>query len=145
MVMIRMSRLRTYSELIELPTFKERFEYLKLDGTVGRETFGFDRYLNQRFYRSITWKQIRAKVIYRDLGCDLGVPGYELDDKVIVHHMNPVYKDDLIDYTDYLTNPEYLITTCIATHNAMHYGDETILLTKDVIERKPNDTCPWKR
>ena len=145
MAMIKMSKLRTYSELVSFSTFEERFEYLKLDGTVGRETFGFDRYLNQRFYRSVVWKQIRSRVIYRDLGCDLGVPGYELDSKVIVHHMNPIFKDDLIDYTDYLINPEYLITTCIATHNAIHYGDETILLTKEVKERKPNDTCPWKR
>lgn len=135
--------IRTYSELITLPTFEERFQYLQLNGFVGKETFGFDRYLNQNFYRSKEWRRIRDQVIVRDCGCDLGIPDRELFDNIIVHHMNPVVTNDIIHMTDYLTNPEYLICTSLMTHNAIHYGDESLLITAP-IERRPNDTCPWR-
>lgn len=141
---IRMS-IRTYSELITLPTFEERFEYLRLDGKVGVETFGFDRYINQLFYqRSQDWKKVRDIVIFRDNGCDLGIEGREIYDRIIVHHMNPVTKEDLVNGTDILLNPEYLISTIKRTHDAIHYGDANLLI-KDTVERRPNDTCPWKR
>lgn len=136
--------IRTYSELITLPTFEERFRYLKLDGDVGVETFGFDRYLNQAFYSSDEWKSIRNQVIIRDNGCDLGIEGREIYKRIIIHHMNPITKEDLLYKTEYLLNPEYLICTIKTTHDAIHYGDENLLL-KDPIERKPNDTCPWRR
>lgn len=136
--------IRTYSELITLPTFEERFRYLKLDGDVGVETFGFDRYLNQAFYSSDEWKSIRNQVIIRDNGCDLGIEGREIYKRIIIHHMNPITKEDLLYKTEYLLNPEYLICTIKATHDAIHYGDENLLL-KGPIERKPNDTCPWRR
>lgn len=136
--------IRTYSELIKLPTFEERFQYLKLDGEVGVETFGFDRYLNQAFYSSDEWKSIRNQVIIRDNGCDLGIEGREIYKRIIVHHMNPIAKEDLLYRTEYLLNPEYMICTMKNTHDAIHYGDENLLF-KDPIERKPNDTCPWRR
>ena len=136
--------IRTYSELIKLPTFEERFQYLKLDGDVGVETFGFDRYLNQAFYSSDEWKSIRNQVIIRDNGCDLGIEGREIYKRIIIHHMNPITKEDLLYRTEYLLNPEYMICTMKNTHNAIHYGDENLLF-KDPIERKPNDTCPWRR
>ena len=139
-----MKNLRTYSELSKLKTFRERFNYLKLDGRVGEETFGFDRYLNQKFYHSQEWKQIRNYVITRDRGCDLGIDDREIiDDRVMVHHMNPVDITDVIDKTEFLLNPEYLITVTNNTHNAIHYGDEELLYL-DPIVRTPNDTCPWK-
>lgn len=137
--------IRTYSELITLPTFEERFKYLQLNGAVGKDTFGFDRYINQKFYRSLEWKRIRNEVIIRDNGCDLGVEGYEIyGQTIIIHHMNPITIKDIEDVTDYLLNPEYLISTVHNTHNAIHYGDES-LLCLGPIERTPNDTCPWKR
>ena len=136
--------IRTYSELIKLPTFEERFQYLKLDGDVGVETFGFDRYLNQAFYSSDEWKSIRNQVIIRDNGCDLGIDGREIYKRIIIHHMNPITKEDLLYRTEYLLNPEYMICTMKNTHDAIHYGDENLLF-KDPIERKPNDTCPWRR
>ena len=136
--------IRTYSELIKLPTFEERFQYLKLDGNVGVETFGFDRYLNQAFYSSDEWKSIRNQVIIRDNGCDLGIEGREIYKRIIIHHMNPITKEDLLYRTEYLLNPEYMICTMKNTHDAIHYGDENLLF-KDPIERKPNDTCPWRR
>lgn len=135
--------IRTYSELITLPTFEDRFKYLQLNGAVCEETFGFDRYLNQVFYRSQEWKRIRDQVIIRDNGCDLGVDGYEIWGKIIVHHMNPISIDDIQSLTSYLLNPEYLVSTTLQTHNAIHYGDESLLVTAP-IERTPNDTCPWK-
>lgn len=138
-------RIRTYSELITLPTFKERFNYLKLDGRVGTDTFGFDRYLNQQFYhRDPKWKQSRDFVIIRDNGCDLGVEGYEIHGKIIVHHMNPITMDDIVNKRDWIYDPEFLICTVHNTHNAIHYGDER-LINNIPVERKPNDTCPWKR
>lgn len=136
--------IRTYSELITLPTFEERFRYLKLDGSVGAETFGFDRYLNQIFYRSQLWKDIRDHVIIRDHGCDLGVEGYEIYGKIIIHHMNPITIEDIERKSDILLDPEYLISTILNTHNAIHYGDESLLISKPIVRTK-NDTCPWKR
>ena len=137
--------IKTYSELMELPTFKERYEYLRLGGKVGEDTFGFDRYLNQIFYKSDEWKSIRNKVITRDNGCDLGIPDREIrGERILVHHMNPITKEDIINRSDILLNPEYLITTVDNTHQAIHYGDSE-LLYKDPIVRTPNDTCPWKK
>lgn len=137
-------KIKTYSELITLATFEERFRYLRLDGTVGVDTFGFDRIFNQRFYTSTEWRRVRDEVIFRDNGCDLGVRGYEIGGKIIIHHINPICLDDLDRHSDLLLNPEYLITTTHATHNAIHYGDERLLITAPV-ERSRNDTCPWKR
>lgn len=135
--------IRTYTELSTIPTFKERYEYLKLDGRIGDETFGFDRYLNQVFYRSKEWAQIRRDVIIRDNGCDLGMAGYEIRGKILIHHMNPITPKDIVQRADILLNPEYLITTVLSTHNAIHYGDETLLITTP-IERTKYDTCPWR-
>ena len=135
--------IRTYSELSQIKTFDERFEYLKLDGTVGEETFGFDRYINQKFYQSAEWKRVRREVIIRDNGCDLGIEGYELHCGIIIHHMNPINVNDILDIAEYLLNPEYLITTILKTHNAIHYGDAGLLQSLP-IERSKNDTCPWK-
>lgn len=140
-----MKNIKTYSELSKLLTFEERYEYLKLDGVVGEETFGFDRYLNQRFYqRDIEWKRVRDFVIIRDMGCDLGIEGREIKEKIIVHHMNPITKEDLLNRTDFLLNPEYLICTLKSTHDAIHYGDENLLM-KGPVERTKNDTCPWRK
>lgn len=137
--------IRTYSELSKLKTFRERYEYLKLDGTVGEETFGFDRYINQMFYKSEEWKRIRNYVITRDNGCDLGIPDRKIVDSVIlVHHMNPITKEDIINKNEILLDPEYLITTIKPTHDAIHYSDES-LLAEDLVIRSKNDTCPWKR
>ena len=140
-----MKNIRTYSELSKLKTFRERYEYLKLDGTVGEETFGFDRYINQMFYKSEEWKRIRNYVITRDNGCDLGIQDRKIVDSVIlVHHMNPITKEDIINKNEILLDPEYLITTIKPTHDAIHYGDES-LLADDLVIRSKNDTCPWKR
>lgn len=136
--------IKTYSELITLPTFEERYRYLRLEGAVGVDTFGFDRIFNQRFYTSTEWRRVRDEVIIRDNGCDLGMPGHEIAGKIIIHHINPISLDDLDRHADILLNPEYLITTMHATHNAIHYGDERLLITTP-IERSKNDTCPWKR
>lgn len=135
--------IRTYSELITLPTFEERFEYLKLEGIVGKDTFGFDRYINQAFYRSKEWKQIRDFVIVRDNGCDLGVEDRTIYGKILIHHMNPITVKDIQASSDYLMNPEYLISTTHNTHNAIHYGNQS-LLQKLPIERTPYDMCPWR-
>ena len=137
-------KIRTYSELILLPTFEERFEYLRLDGKVGEDTFGFDRYLNQLFYRSQEWRKIRDYVIVRDNACDLGVEGCDIYSKVLIHHMNPITARDIEKRTDLLLEPEYLICTTHNTHNAIHYGDENLII-KAPIARTKNDTCPWKR
>lgn len=135
--------IRTYSELITLPTFIERYRYLKLSGRVGEDTFGFDRYLNQVFYQSKEWKSIRDYVITRDNGCDLGMVGHEIYGRILIHHMNPITADDILKRSDLLLNPEYLICTIKNTHDAIHYSDESLLIT-DPIERSKNDTCPWK-
>lgn len=134
--------MRTYRELVRRETFLERYKYLRLGRVVGVETFGFDRWLNQKLYRSPEWKTVRRDVIVRDMGRDLACEGYDLYDRVTVHHMNPITKDDLVYRTDLVLNPEYLITVSDATHNAIHYGDES-LLPVEPIERRPNDTCPW--
>lgn len=136
--------LRTYSELAQLPTFRERFEYLKLDGTIGEDTFGFDRYLNQIFYKSKEWAAVRREVIIRDNGCDLGMDGYEIRGKILIHHMNPIRQQDILMRSELLLNPEYLITTVLSTHNAIHYGDEKLLPIVP-LERSRNDTCPWRK
>ena len=136
--------IRNYSELITLRTFKELFEYLKLDGIFGEETFGFDRYMNQIFYKSKEWASVRREVIIRDNGCDLGVDGYEIHGKILIHHMNPINLSDIVHKTDELLNPDYLITTVLSTHNAIHYGDASLLPALPV-ERRANDTCPWRR
>lgn len=134
------SNLRTYHHLTSLETFEERFEYLKLSGGVGYDTFGYNRYLNQQFYKSKEWKKIREYVISRDIGCDLGYYDRPITGRIYIHHMNPISEDDIINSTDILMNPEYLICVSQETHNAIHYG--TINSTKDVsfVERKPGDT-----
>lgn len=136
--------IKTYSELIRLPTFEERFEYLKLKGSVGKDTFGHDRYLNQVFYSSMEWRRLRDEIIIRDNGCDLGIEGREIGGKVYIHHLNPLGTNDILTHSEYLVNPEYLICVSFETHNAIHYGDIN-LLPRDPIERKRNDTCPWRR
>ena len=141
---VNQMNIRTYSELSKLKTFKERFTYLRLNGFVGKETFGFDRYLNQVFYKSAKWKSIRDFVIVRDNGCDLGIEGREIYGKIIIHHMNPITIQDIEHESDFLLDPEFLISTVHETHNAIHYGDENLLILAP-IERKPNDTCPWRR
>ena len=142
-MVIQMS-IKTYSELMQLPTFEERYRYLKLGGRVGEETFGFDRYINQLFYKSDLWLALRDEIIIRDNGCDLGVEGHDIYSRIIIHHMNPITKEDILEQSEFLLNPEYLICTRKSTHDAIHYGDESLLLTAPV-ERRPNDTCPWKR
>ena len=143
MVMLMSKIIRTYSELITLPTFEERYEYLRLDGIVGEATFGFDRWLNQQFYKDKIWLRIRDQVIIRDGGCDLAMPDREIGGRILVHHINPITVEDILNRTEYLLNPEYLICTVKNTHDAIHYGDAS-LLVKDPIERKQNDTCPWR-
>lgn len=138
--------IRTYSELILLPTFEERFEYLKLNGQVGIDTFGFDRVFNQKFYTSKEWRRIRDFVIARDNGCDLGHPDHIIQgSRILIHHMNPISLEDVMNSTEYLLNPEYLISTIHDTHNAIHYGDETLLQKDTLIERTKYDTCPWRK
>lgn len=135
--------MRTYSELLTLPTFEERFRYLRLSGGIGKETFGFDRYLNQRFYSSAEWKRVRDAVIIRDNGCDLGVADRIIGGKVLIHHMNPVSREAILSRSEDLLNPEYLVCVSHNTHNAIHYGDESLLIVMPP-ERRLNDTCPWK-
>ena len=137
-----MPRIKTYSELSRLETFEERFDYLSLAGTVGEATFGFDRWVNQQFYTSRQWKQVRYEVISRDNGCDLGVPGYEIVIYLLIHHMNPITIDDIYNGEDYILNPEFLITTTRKTHNAIHYGGE-IKTPRVVLQREPGDTQLW--
>ena len=141
---MKMKTIRTYSELIKLQTFEERFRYLQLNGRVGEETFGFDRYLNQKFYNDPEWLRIRDQVIIRDNGCDLAMPDREIKTRILVHHMNPIDKEDVLRRSNFLLNPEYLICTIKATHDAIHYGDESKLIIMPP-ERRPNDTCPWRR
>lgn len=132
----------TYTELIKFKTFEERFGYLSLSGFVAEETFGFDRYINQQFYHSKKWKSIRDSVILRDNGCDLAIDGREIYDGIVVHHMNPLTRNDIINETEMALDPEYLICTTHNTHNAIHYGDIGLLITTP-IERRKNDTSPW--
>lgn len=135
---------RSYSELIQLHSFEERFRYLKLSGAVANETFGFDRYLNQQFYRSPEWKRVRQQVIIRDMGCDLGCPDRPIRGNIFVHHINPMSVDDIENHPEDLLNPEYLICVSLDTHNALHYGDESILDANTIVERRPGDTTPWR-
>lgn len=134
---------RTYTELCKLKTFDERFNYLKMDGKVGEALFGYERYLNQVFYRSPEWKRVRRDVIIRDNGNDLGLDGYPIGGHIYVHHMNPITKYDLLNRTDYLLNPEYLITVSYNTHQGITYGVDE-LKPQEPVTRTPNDTCPWK-
>lgn len=137
-----MSKIRTYKELKRLRTFDERAEYLKLNGIVGQETFGFDRYINQQFYKSREWRRIRRDIIARDLGCDLGVEGYEIMGDIYIHHMNPITLDNLKNSDDVVFDPNYLICVSLATHNYIHYG--TLIVPEPIIERRKGDTCLWK-
>ena len=139
-----MMDIKCYSELMLLSTFQARYQYLRLNGEVGKETFGFDRYMNQFFYRSPEWRRVRDLVITRDEGCDLGVPGREIFGRIIIHHMNPIRPEDIRNRSELLLDPEYLITTIHDTHLAIHYGDGHLLI-QEPIERLPNDTCPWKK
>lgn len=141
--MIRTMSIKRYSELVSLPTFEERYRYLRLSGRVCEETFGFERYLNQVFYRSPEWRRIRDEVILRDCGCDLACKGREIFGQVIIHHMNPINAKDIRGRSDFLLNPEFLICTTPGTHQAIHYGDESLLIIAPVA-RTRNDTCPWK-
>lgn len=136
--------MRTYSELITLPTFEERFKYLKLGGEVGKDTFGFERYLNQLLYHLPEWKDIRRKVIVRDEGCDLAIPDREIHGLIIVHHMNPITVEDVEEHNLDVFDPEYLITVSKLTHDAIHYGDESLLIESEPVQRNPGDTCPWR-
>lgn len=136
--------IKTYSELISLPTFKERFEYLRLDGVVGESTFGINRYLNQKFYRTDPeWLELRPKIIIRDNGCDLAMPGREIHGKILIHHINPITIEDILNRTRRLFDPENLICTIKVTHDAIHFSDDSILFADPIIRTK-NDTCPWK-
>ena len=138
----KMTKIRTYRELRRLETFEDRFDYLRLEGVVGKSTFGFDRWLNQRFYRSYEWKYIRGHVIARDYGCDLGILGYEIHSGLLVHHLNPISQEDIEHGEEGLLDPNYLITTSLQTHNAIHFGDES-LLPRGPIVRQPGDTKLW--
>ena len=137
-------KIRCYKELSRLKTFEERYDYLKLSGVVGESTFGYDRYLNQILYNSPRWRKVRDIVIVRDNGCDLGVEGYEINDKIIIHHMNPITVEDIEEENDDIFNPEFLISSSDRTHKAIHYGDKN-LLPQLPIERRPGDTCPWHK
>ena len=136
-------KIKSYSELLEFDTLLDRYRYLKLDGELGAATFGFDRYLNQQFYKLKEWKLARTKVIVRDMGCDLGIEGLEIVGPVIIHHMNPISIDDVKNKNPILIDPEYLISTQLNTHNAIHYGDDSLLILEKPIERSPNDTKLW--
>ena len=142
--MVIQMTIKTYSELIALQTYEERFDYLQLNGVVGKETFGYDRYLHQILYRTAEWKRFRRDMILRDNGCDLGCEGYEIFGNILVHHINPITVEDVVNRNPCIFDPNNVICTSLNTHNAIHYGDETNLITEPVV-RKPNDTCPWKR
>lgn len=140
-----MNKLKTYDELIKFDTFEDRYNYLKLDGVPFKETFGYDRYLNQLLYESEEWRRVRTIVIVRDNGCDLGINDRPILDKyIIVHHMNPITKEDIINRNDIVFNPKYLISSSFSTHRNIHYPDENYISQQKPIERYPGDTCPWK-
>ena len=136
-------RKRSYRELLQLNSFEERFDYLKLAGEVGNPTFGYDRYFNQQFYHSSEWRRARNRIVLRDNGCDLGMPDYEIHGRIYIHHINPITKQDVEDFSDNLFDPDNLICVTFDTHNAIHFGDERTL-PKTPIERAPGDTCPWR-
>ena len=135
--------IKTYSELITIPTFEERFEYLQLKGSVGKDTFGYDRYLNQVLYRSPEWKRLRNQIIIRDAGCDLACDGYDVYGKVLIHHLNPITVEDVLARSRKVFDPDNLVCVSHSTHNAIHYGDVDLLVTGPIIRTK-NDTCPWR-
>lgn len=137
--------MRNYRELMRLTSFEDRYEYLRLDGRVGRETFGCDRYLNQAFYTSQEWRRLRNEIIVRDKGCDLGCFGYDIPDgvRIFIHHMDPITVEEFLEDPSRYLDPDKLITTTFATHNAIHYGDKGLLCLGPII-RRPGDTCPWK-
>lgn len=136
-------RKRSYSELLQFKTFEERYQYLRLVGEVGNPTFGYDRYFNQLFYHSSEWRRTRNQIILRDNGCDLSMPDYEIHGRIYIHHINPITKQDVEEFSDNLFDPENLVCVTFDTHNAIHYGDERTL-PKIPIERVPGDTCPWR-
>ncbi len=135
--------IRCYNDLIQLKTFEERFQYLKIHGKVGEETFGLDRYINQQLYKSQRWRSTRSKIIIRDDGCDLGIDGRQMDEYIVVHHMNPIDLEDIEEERDIVFDPDYLICCSTRTHRAIHFGDENLLL-RDPVIRRPNDTCLWR-
>jgi len=137
--------IRTYTEMLRYPTWEERFNYLKLHGVVANETFGIHRYLNQKLYRSMEWKQLRNQIIFRDNGCDLAARGYEIQGKILIHHMNPITFDDLDNMNPCVFDPENLISVSYETHNAIHYGSLEYAKGQQPVERTPNDTCPWRK
>lgn len=139
-----MRRIRTYSELIRIPTFEDRYAYLRLGGIVGEETFGIERHMNQSFYRSPEWRKVRRDVIVRDNGCDLGMPGFQIYGPIIIHHIMPITLEDLEEGSDLILDPNNLICVSDRTHNAIHFGDKS-LLPQVPIERRPGDTCPWRK
>lgn len=136
--------IRTYSELIKMATFEERFNYLALNGRVGKDTFGYDRYLNQMLYKNVKWRRLRDNIIIRDNACDLALPGYEIFGKLFIHHMNPLTKEDIENDSEYLWNPEYLVCVSFETHNAIHYGNKNYLEKYKITERRSGDTVLWK-
>lgn len=136
--------IKTYSEMVKLPTFRERFLYLQIGGLVGHITFGNERYLNQLLYHSGEWKSVRRDIIIRDNGCDLGCAGYDLNEDILIHHIDPITIDDIISRNSKVFDPDNLICTSLNTHNAIHYGDETLIVT-DPVTRKQNDMCPWRK
>lgn len=137
--------IRSYKELVKLDNYEDRYLYLLLGDKIGEDTFGFDRYLNQTFYKSSEWRHLRNEIIIRDNGCDLGMSGFDIYGKIIIHHMNPIRKNDILNATDYLMNPDFLICVSMDTHNAIHYGDKNYLDRFKDISRSPNDTCPWRK
>ena len=139
----KMTGVKTYSELITIPTFLERFRYLKIGGQVGKETFGYDRYLNQILYKSSEWRSFRRDIVLRDNGCDLACEGYEIYGKILIHHIEPITVEDILRRDPKVFDPENAISTSLNTHNAVHFGDESLLIM-ELIERKPYDTCPWR-
>lgn len=141
----KLKNIRTYSELSKLPTFEERLEYLRVENIPGEETFGFDRYINQKYYKSKEWESIRNQVIIRDNGCDLGVEGRDINSKIIIHHLNPIDVSDINNNTDFLKNPEYLITVSYGTHNMIHYGKKGFTNLNQIINRTEGDQTPWKK
>lgn len=138
--------IRSYTELIKIPTFIERYRYLKLGGKIGEETFGWERYLNQKFYNSSEWRRFREQIIVRDFGCDLADRDHEFAEGeiIFIHHMNPINTQDIVNHTDYLMNPEFVISCRKRTHDAIHFGDESLIMPYEIIGRSPNDTVPWK-
>lgn len=136
--------IKSYDALILLDTIEDRYNYLRIGGGVGRDTFGFDRYLNQGFYQSMEWKRVRDEVISRDNGCDLGLEGYEINGRILIHHMNPIQPDQIKFFDPDILDPDFLISCSHKTHNAIHYGDEN-LLPRRIVERRPNDTTPWRQ